>query len=120
MNDKKLLAITQIMASVSDAIGSAQQAALQPTADASLATWRVIVGRVRALLRDSCTCDCGEAACVPCMIVNALSKARDHMNVLAEGLASQATYHTRLAVENLQTALTLARDELQQATAPAG
>ncbi len=120
MSDKKLLTITQIMADVGEAIGSAQQAALQPTSDASFAAWRAIVGRVRALLCDSRPCDCGEPGCVPCMIVNALTKARDHLNALAVGAASQTGYHTRFAVENLQTALALARDELQRAAAPTG
>jgi hypothetical protein len=118
MSDKTLLAITHIMSSVSDAIGAAQEAALEPTSDASVATWHAIVGRLRTLLSDSCPCDCGEAGCVPCMIVNALGKARDHLDALVVGSGPQAAYHTRFAVENLETVRTLARDELRRAAAP--
>jgi hypothetical protein len=119
MSDKNLLAITRIMAAVSDAIGSAQQAALQPTTDVGRAVWRAIVTRVRGLLCDSSPCDCGESGCVPCMIVNALANAQVHLEALAEGAGTQTTYHARLAVENLQAARTLARDELQRVTATA-
>ena len=52
---------------------------------------------------------------MPCLIENALNKARDHVQVLAAGSAAETGYHTRLVVENLQSALTLARDELQRA-----
>ncbi len=120
MSDKNLLAITQIMATVADAIGSAQQTALQPTTDVGRAAWRAIATSVFALLRDNSLCDCGESGCVPCMIVNALAKARLHLEVLAEGAGTQTPYHTRLAVDNLLTARTLARDELQRAAVTAG
>lgn len=115
MNDERLVSLTRIMTSVNDAIGSAQRAALEPTSSPSRATWEQIVGRLCELLCERCSCGCGDADCVPCLIENALHKARDHVQVLATGSAVQTGYHTRLVVENLQSALALARAELHRA-----
>jgi hypothetical protein len=115
MSDERLISITRIMTSVNYAIASAQRAAREPTSSPSRATWEQIVARLCELLCEGCSCGCGDADCVPCLIENALNKARDHVQVLAAGSAAETGYHTRLVVENLQSALTLARDELQRA-----